>query len=474
MQKRDAAAFIAGLNQTEGSQAAAPTNLHVISGEVGSTSENGKTTIAIDGLVFSEADDQYVEMDTLGGLEEGDIATVILTGETGHVMTPLAVGAIGSIDRVRDTAVDAMDLAQDAKDIAEATGQHFWYDDNGAHVSTEEDESEGAQNSLWNSLGMLFRKYANNVLAIVTGNNPGVDIYDGNGNENSNIVAAFHGNLIELGRNSYDSIIKFCRGMASISYNHEIIYEDDEPVGEISELHIATDKTLSMESDFVSVDDETYPRNTIMMTTDGVADSGGTMRPIADISLMAQSDPENNSALASIGVRGGADVSGIENEPQVNLSADVLYMSDTQGTVDEYLYVSRVVETLKGKNIISSATTANVSVPNGSDRSLTSITISDPGIWLLIGHVYFVSNTTGRRVAGITTSSNGSLSPTAGNSVISTTPVSGGNTAMTVMDVVTVGWSSSSLTRYITVYQNSGSALNAQGSIKAIRVSMPE
>ena len=160
MQKRDAAAFLAGVSQTEGSQASAPTNLHVISGEVGTRSEDGKTTVAIDGLVFSEADDQYVEMDTLGGLEEGDVATIILTGEDGHAMTPLAIGAPGSVDIIRDTAEAAdsksdaaQELAQAAKDVADAVGQHFWTDENGIHV-TEVTQDE------WNDVEKLCREWA--------------------------------------------------------------------------------------------------------------------------------------------------------------------------------------------------------------------------------------------------------------------------------------------------------------------------
>lgn len=100
MLKSEAAAYLAGVTQTEGAEASAPTNLHVITGEVGEMSEDGKALVKIDGLMFSESDDQYIEIDALGGLEEGDIATLILTGEQGHAMTPLALGSIGSIDRI--------------------------------------------------------------------------------------------------------------------------------------------------------------------------------------------------------------------------------------------------------------------------------------------------------------------------------------------------------------------------------------
>lgn len=228
MQKSEAAAYLAGVKQVEGAQASAPTNLHVVTGEVGETSEDGTTTINIDGIVFSESDDQYIEMDTLGGLEEGDIATVILTGEQGHGMTPLAIGAPGSVDRVRDTAVAAGEVASAASAVANATAQHVWIDTNGLHVTEvaqdEWNDSEGASyhsgmNVLINSLGQLFRNADNNLLALVSGtSSSAVAIYDGDGNAASNIVAQFASNLIELGKNSSQAYVDFCGGLGRIGF----------------------------------------------------------------------------------------------------------------------------------------------------------------------------------------------------------------------------------------------------------------
>lgn len=267
MQKRDAAAFLAGVSQTEGSQASAPTNLHVISGEVGTRSEDGKTTVAIDGLVFSEADDQYVEMDTLGGLEEGDVTTVILTGESGHAMTPLAIGSVGSVDTIRDKAeaadsksTIAQTLAQAAKAVAEAVGQHFWTDSDGVHVTevTEDewkDDEEGSTtyhsgaNVLINSIGQLFRSGTNNLLGIVSGTEPGVTIYDGNGNESANVVATFTRTLIELGRNATSAVISLCGGRGIVRYAYESDFEKYI-------FHIESDGDFNVESRYES-DDKT-------------------------------------------------------------------------------------------------------------------------------------------------------------------------------------------------------------------------
>lgn len=100
MERTEAAMILAGVVPQEQQQASAPTNLHVITGTIVGNSSEGKTLLQLDGIVLSEDDNQYIEVDTLGGLEEGDVATVLLTGESGHGLTPLAVGAPGSIDRV--------------------------------------------------------------------------------------------------------------------------------------------------------------------------------------------------------------------------------------------------------------------------------------------------------------------------------------------------------------------------------------
>lgn len=140
MLKTRALEILTGVSQTERRQASAPTNLHVISGEVGGTSENGKALVRIDGLVFSGTNSQYVEVDALGGLEEGDIATILLTGENGHSMTPLVIGGVGTIDRMvtRISNIEAdyvktetleTDYAQiDAANIDSATIRDAWVD----------------------------------------------------------------------------------------------------------------------------------------------------------------------------------------------------------------------------------------------------------------------------------------------------------------------------------------------------------
>lgn len=144
-------------------------------------------------------------------VKKGDSVVVSAVGG-GTLKAPMVVSSSGSGDR-QQAQIDA------AEAVANATAQHFWYDDNGAHVSTEAGEAEGTQNSLWNSLGMLFRKGANNLLALVTGTSPAVLIYDGTGNAAANVVASFASDLIELGKGSVNAVIELCGGMARLRYD---------------------------------------------------------------------------------------------------------------------------------------------------------------------------------------------------------------------------------------------------------------
>lgn len=101
-----------------------------------------------------------------------------------------------AIDNLNTNVEGASTISSDAMDIAQATGQHFWTDTDGVHISNEEGVAEGERNTLWNSLGMLFRRGANNIIAILTGGasgtgHKGLAIYDGEGNADENIIAKF-------------------------------------------------------------------------------------------------------------------------------------------------------------------------------------------------------------------------------------------------------------------------------------------
>lgn len=150
---------------------------------------------------------------TTSEVQAGDVVQVQIENGRANLIGNATSPSVGqervdkAIEPVKQTAEkaaaevgEAKSTADAARAIAEATGQHFWYDDSGAHISTEALNPEGAQNSLWNSLGMLFRRGANNLLALVTGDSPGVVVYDGEGNDPTNIAARFTSSGAVVGR----------------------------------------------------------------------------------------------------------------------------------------------------------------------------------------------------------------------------------------------------------------------------------
>lgn len=112
-------------------------------------------------------------------------------------------------------------IADAAQQVADAVNQHFFSDTSGIHVTaaTQDDwnSNHTGANVLINALGQLFRDGLNNLLALVGGSNPGVAIYDGNGNDAENVVASFTGTEVSLGANSNSSTIDMCGGAFKFS-----------------------------------------------------------------------------------------------------------------------------------------------------------------------------------------------------------------------------------------------------------------
>ena len=148
-----------------------------------------------------------VEIPTSESVRAGDEVLVSTYG-AGTMRSPVVTAAVGSGDRMAASVSNAEELATEAKDVAEATGQNFWPDTDGVHVtqvtkdewndSTSPNYHSGA-NVLLNALGQLFRDGLNNILAILSGTTPGVAIYDGQGNDADNILAEFTADHVRIG-----------------------------------------------------------------------------------------------------------------------------------------------------------------------------------------------------------------------------------------------------------------------------------
>ena len=105
-----------------------------------------------------------------------------------------------AITNANSAAYQALRRAGNAEDVANATKQYFWEDDAGVHIASEPEATTATRNMLLNSLGMLFRRGANNLLAMFTGTNPSVNIYDGQGNAESNVLAKFAADGVQIGK----------------------------------------------------------------------------------------------------------------------------------------------------------------------------------------------------------------------------------------------------------------------------------
>ena len=160
------------------------------------------TRIDADGTVWVTTGDggEAPASTCAAGVAVGDVVSVQWSGSQMGVVGNASDPAAGTstVRAVRKVAAAAGMLAEDAKSIAEATGQFFWHDSNGAHISTEEGNPTGAQNAIWNSLGMLFRAGATNLLAIIASSNSGIEIYDGEGNTSDNVLASLRKNALKF------------------------------------------------------------------------------------------------------------------------------------------------------------------------------------------------------------------------------------------------------------------------------------
>lgn len=168
---------------------------------VTATSKSGVVVVEWDGTLTGGIPDDffavrvYLDGSELGILTgAGSVSSASLEGGTTHSVTataeddaclpdgtpahnvsaPTAAISVTVSEGVESVAA----IAQEALDVAEATGQHFWSDSNGIHVTevTEEEWSDSTgpsyhsgQNVLVNALGQLFRKGVDNLMALVAG-----------------------------------------------------------------------------------------------------------------------------------------------------------------------------------------------------------------------------------------------------------------------------------------------------------------
>ena len=167
-------------------------------------------------LQFGVLDPRVQPCDVASVTFDGNTYTVPCTGieatyDGGYFGTVSASGLTTEAEaakprgELRDIATQAATAAEEAKAVAEATGQHFWADVDGAHVTeiTQDDwlaeaakpnpfsdvsDQKPYHNLLMNSLGILLRSALNNLVSITRS---AIAFFDGGGNDAENVVASF-------------------------------------------------------------------------------------------------------------------------------------------------------------------------------------------------------------------------------------------------------------------------------------------
>ena len=189
-------------------------------------------------------------------VKAGDMVTVRVTPTGRAYVTENSSDPSAS----RSMVLEVQRIADEAMQVAEATNQHFWSDDGGAHVTdvtknawkqAEEsgfDDASDAKpyhNSLWNSLGMLFRSALTNLVAITRS---AISFYDGEGNEQGNIVASFGKAGATLGRESEPHVgvtkdeVAFFDGDGELERNKvSRMSSDGARFGRVTDMHAQTD-----------------------------------------------------------------------------------------------------------------------------------------------------------------------------------------------------------------------------------------
>lgn len=150
-----------------------------------------KTSIAVNRMgTMTEVEDGAGRV-LIDGMDDDTPCSLMVNANVGDRVTVEIVGNAAKVTGNYTAPPTDDTVAEEAKEVAEATNQHFWTDDAGVHVSqeTKEDFAEnGGPNILVNSSGVLLRKARNWLAQLTSG---AVAFYDGNGNSASNLMGSF-------------------------------------------------------------------------------------------------------------------------------------------------------------------------------------------------------------------------------------------------------------------------------------------
>lgn len=267
-----------------------------------SNSENGEVQVFIsDDAVGSdfgaEPDATIVTLPTSPAVKMGDtVAVTLLGGNT--VKHPYVSAVIGSGDLTQS-------IANEAQRIAELTGQHFWADERGIHVTevTEEEwkdeDSEtyhSGMNMLSNSQGQLFRDAENILLAITAGDERGVSIFDGYGNSDENVISSYTKSGMTIGKATTNQIQADAYGFKVINPVYGDVFDVGHTASSIEHKQLNMTQTVRATPSEAGVWTKTFA------FTDEVLATNNDIRITSGLSYMTGEVVGDEELAESIGI----------------------------------------------------------------------------------------------------------------------------------------------------------------------------
>ena len=415
------------------------------------------------------------------------------------VVTRAISSVKGAVRRVTTATKAAGIVANEAKSVAEAIGQHFWTDTDGIHVTEVTRESWEQQpaghNILINSLGQLLRIGLNNLVSYTQG---ATTFFDGLGNAASNVVGRYgrDGAMVGYEGGTHAGIepdrFSIMSGADSL---YEVKYE-----GELVSIYgggtthaYGTDYTNAYVEALVRRlnDGYTVDLSTLRVLLPNGLESGMTVvlssGSIYDV-LDADGDEFDSGTYAGILYDSSTGMFGLNvvmypaaEDPGAPIHEELggvaLDFADSRMSVKGDTSITGSVSVSEGITVanhvgpIGEVVTNNidtaVSVPDGTWTSIGSVTLS-AGVWTLEHHAIFPSNATGRRaIASSTTADSAGNATEQRQGFTSQQATSGTGTGIDASRVLNL---TSNATLHLNVYQNSGSSLNVTGFMRAVRI----
>jgi hypothetical protein len=206
MDSLERASALLNIKRMEKSNTSNPTQTTTISGTAASDSAEGKVTVNLGGDSVTYDDVQEIEANTSINVKKGDKVRITLVGADGTAKDPLVTDVVGGGDRQQEEI--------------NKTKNYFFHDDEGAHVTTKENDATTGANSLLTALEMQIRK-------------------------GTVVVSSFGENEINLGKNSDSSVIKMCGNKGIVNY-----YKDSLQNGH---LNLSNNSDTSTQKSYVEM-----------------------------------------------------------------------------------------------------------------------------------------------------------------------------------------------------------------------------